>query len=100
MAVRGSGLERNGRAISAIAALILGNGCSMARGGDLSPPEPPVQAPARDPDIAVREEFEQAARTATIDAWRLFLARHPDHALAAPAKAKLAALEAAQRSKD
>ena len=74
--------------------------CGLAAGGAVNRPDPPVQAPARDPDIAVREEFEHAERVATAEAWQLFLARHPDHALAAIAKDKLAALEAMQRLKD
>lgn len=85
--------------IWALGAMLVGGGCAPAPGGELKKAYPPVQAPARDPDIAVQEEFQQAEETATVDAWRLFLARHPDHALAAAAKEKLAALEAAKRAK-
>lgn len=59
------------------------------------PPAVPTAAVAnvaRDGDIAIREEFERARALDTIAAWKLFLARHPDHPLAVPARARLAAL--------
>ena len=46
-------------------------------------------APARDPDIAVQEEFESARMSGTVAAWRLFIARHPDHRLAEDAREEL-----------
>jgi len=45
--------------------------------------------PPRDPDIAVREEFDAARARATPEAWELFLARHGDHRLAAEARKEL-----------
>jgi hypothetical protein len=43
-------------------------------------------APARPGEIAVREEFEAARRAGTAAAYDLFIARHPDHALAETAR--------------
>lgn len=45
----------------------------------------------RDPDIAVQEEFGMAESGNTAQGWRLFIARHPDHPLAAEARKRLAA---------
>ena len=46
----------------------------------------PDAAPARDGDVAVREEFHAAAEAATPEALRLFIRRHPDHPLAVEAR--------------
>jgi hypothetical protein len=43
----------------------------------------------RDPDIAVKEEFDAARARATVEAWELFLARHGNHRLAAEARKEL-----------
>lgn len=48
--------------------------------------------PARDGDIAIREELEAARRTATIAAFDLFIARHPGHPLEAVARREREAL--------
>jgi len=45
--------------------------------------------PPRDPDIAVREEFDMARAQNTAQAWELFIARHGDHRLAAEARKEL-----------
>ena len=45
--------------------------------------------PARDGDIAIREEFDIALQRNTIDALNLFIARHPGHPLAEMAAQKL-----------
>jgi len=47
----------------------------------------------RDPDIAVREEFEAARAKDTVASWELFIARHGDHPLAAQAKKELEKLQ-------
>ena len=44
---------------------------------------------ARDADAAVREEYEAARRQGRAQALQLFIARHPDHSLAAEARADL-----------
>ncbi|MCD2183865.1 hypothetical protein [Rhizobium sp. GN54] len=59
---------------------------AMAQSGE---GEPPTAAPARDPDIAVQEEFDAARRADTVKAWELFIARHPDHPLAREAQQQL-----------
>jgi hypothetical protein len=37
---------------------------------------------ARDGNIAIQEELDAARKAATIEAYDLFIARHPDHPLA------------------
>ena len=46
----------------------------------------------RDPEIAVREEYDLALAAGTKSALELFIARHADHPLAAEAEARLKAL--------
>jgi hypothetical protein len=45
--------------------------------------------PARDPKIAVQEEYETARQRGTVEALELFIARHPDDPLAGKARADL-----------
>ena len=45
--------------------------------------------PARDPNIAVEEEYQLARQRGTAEALELFIARHPDSPLAAKARADL-----------
>lgn len=45
--------------------------------------------PARNPEIAVAEEYEIARRRGTAEALELFIARHPDSPLAERARAEL-----------
>ena len=40
----------------------------------------------RDGDVAIREELEAARRSGTREAYDTFIARHPQHALAATAR--------------
>ena len=47
----------------------------------------------RDPDVAVQEEFDAARAGGTAKAWKLFLARHGDHRLAADAAKELKKLQ-------
>ena len=47
-----------------------------------------------DPEVAVRSEFAVARRAGTRAAYDLFIARHPDHPLAATARRELAAIAA------
>ncbi|AXS41376.1 hypothetical protein [Breoghania sp. L-A4] len=42
--------------------------------------------PARDGDVAVREEFDAAVRRDTPEGYELFILRHPDHPLAEEAR--------------
>jgi hypothetical protein len=48
--------------------------------------------PARDPQLAVEEEYQMARRQNTLQALELFIARHPDNPLAAKARADLRSL--------
>lgn len=50
--------------------------------------------PARDGNIAIREEFDAAVAQNTAAALELFILRHPDHPLAAEARLRLDALTA------
>jgi hypothetical protein len=45
--------------------------------------------PARDPEIAVEEEYQIARRRGTAEALELFIARHPDGPFAEKARADL-----------
>lgn len=67
------------------------NECALLQESETSllPPSTPspIANTARDPEIAVCEEFEIAAQQGTLEAYRLFIARHPDHELAKLAKA-------------
>ena len=44
--------------------------------------------PARDPKLAVEEEYQLARRLNTVQSLELFIARHPDDPLAARARAE------------
>ncbi|MGH6708464.1 MAG: hypothetical protein ACREEK_05790 [Bradyrhizobium sp.] len=45
--------------------------------------------PARDPKLAVEEEYQMARRLNTVQSLEFFIARHPDDPLAARARADL-----------
>jgi hypothetical protein len=49
--------------------------------------------PARDPQLAVQEEYQLARQRGTAQALELFIARHPDSPLAEKARADLAAMK-------
>ncbi|MFK4505992.1 hypothetical protein LPJ38_32065 [Bradyrhizobium daqingense] len=49
----------------------------------------PSMPMARDPSVAVAEEYEAARRTGTREAFELFIARHGDAPLAEQARAEL-----------
>ncbi len=62
---------------------------TLLAAGDLAmaqSPRSPVAAPARDGNIAIQEELDAVRRAGTREAYDLFIARHPDHPLAAAAK--------------
>lgn len=46
-------------------------------------------APARDGNIAIREEFDMAVEQGTAEAYDLFIRRHPDHPLTGEARRRL-----------
>jgi len=56
-----------------------------AAGGSAAAPSATANT-ARDPDIAVREEFEHLKSRNSIEALDLFIRRHPDHPLASEAR--------------
>jgi hypothetical protein len=61
-----------------------------ANAGDKPPASPErTMPPARNGEIAVKEEYEIARRRGTAEALELFIARHPDSALAERARAEL-----------
>ena len=41
----------------------------------------PISSPARDGNIAIQEELDAARRAGTVEAYDLFIARHPEHPL-------------------
>jgi hypothetical protein len=49
--------------------------------------------PARDPQLAVQEEYQLARQRGTVQALELFIARHPDSPLAEKARADVSALK-------
>jgi hypothetical protein len=65
---------------------------ACAPGGAPEEKAMPTSIAPRDPDIAVHEELDMARRKGTIAAYDLFLARHPDHALAQVARREREAL--------
>lgn len=46
-------------------------------------------APSRDGNIAIQEELEAARKAHTVEAYELFLERHPDHPLSTTAQQEL-----------
>ena len=54
-------------------------------------------APARDGNIAIREEYCAARKAGTVEAYDLFIARHPDHPLADRARRERARIERDRR---
>lgn len=61
-----------------------------ANAGEKPPASPErTMPPARSGEIAVQEEYEIARRRGTAEALELFIARHPDSALAERARAEL-----------
>jgi|SRR3954466_4298628 hypothetical protein len=60
------------------------NGKESAKAG-----RAPSMPMARDPSVAVAEEYEAARRTRTREAFELFIARHGDDPLAEQARAEL-----------
>lgn len=49
--------------------------------------------PARNPEVAVQEEYQMARQRGTVQALELFIARHPDSPLAEKARADLSAMK-------
>jgi hypothetical protein len=60
-----------------------------AAGGTPKPVPQDTTPPARDPNIAVEEEYQIARQRGTVPALELFIERHPDDPLAEKARANL-----------
>lgn len=62
----------------------------VAAAGETPKPAPQeTTPPARDPKIAVEEEYQIARKRGTVQALELFIQRHPDDPLAEKARADL-----------
>ena len=78
-----------------IAGLALGGAtCGGANEVKPQPPAPTELPRPRDGNIAVQEELDAARRAGAVEAYDLFIARHPDHPLAEVARRERAALAA------
>jgi hypothetical protein len=55
---------------------------------------------ARDGNIAIAQELDSARKADTVEAYDLFIARHPDHPLAEAARREREALLRRQRAPD
>ena len=72
-------------------ALLAGAAC----GGAMTPDQKPDEIiRARDGNIAIQQELDAARKAATLEAYDLFLARHPQHPLAEIARRERAELAA------
>lgn len=58
---------------------------AAAATSEMSPPARGSVPPARDGDIAIRQELDAARRANTLAAYDSFIARHPQHPLTAAA---------------
>jgi hypothetical protein len=63
-------------------ALVAAAACAPPKESPMDPDLPK----ARDGNVAIQQELEAARRAATAEAYDLFIARHPDHALAEVAR--------------
>jgi hypothetical protein len=80
-----------------LALALAGPACSME---NIVPPNPPDKAavpPARDGNIAIRQELDAARQAGTLEAYDLFIARHPQHPLAETARRERQRLAERQR---
>lgn len=100
-----SGRSAAGQALLAGAALLVGllglldpdliireRGVSMSKiasADEVKAPRDPTTPAARDPKLAVEEEYQLARRQGTAQALEIFIARHPEDPLAAKARADL-----------
>ena len=67
---------------SLLALALAGAACSTEEAVARRDSTPPGIQPARDGNIAIRQELESARNAGTVEAYDLFIARHPDHPLA------------------
>ena len=57
----------------------------------------PTSIPPRDGNIAIQQELDAARRAGTLEAYDLFIARHPRHPLVATARQERARVAAQRR---
>ena len=82
--------------IGPTAALIIGlAGAAYGHEAEMTASELP---PARDGNIAIQEELDAARRAGTVEAYDLFIARHPRHPLAEIARGERDRLVRGRRS--
>ena len=81
-----------------IALALTGAACAEAAEMSANKSDPPPLRPEGDPNRAVQAELDRARRAGTLEAYDLFLARHPDHRLAESARNERARI-AAQNGK-
>jgi hypothetical protein len=79
---------RRTEALSLLAAL-----AALPAAGPALTGEQRAVPPARSGDIAIAEELAAARAAGSLTAYRLFIARHPRHALAGEARRELRKLE-------
>ena len=74
-------------------------GAAVAAAPEMNPParRSTDLPPPRDPDVAVRQQFEAARRAGTAAAYDLFIARNSDHDLAKVARRERARLATSPR---
>ena len=81
----------------AAAALAAAAGTACAGEANMSAAkDEPEMRPARDGNIAIQEELDAARKAGTVEAYDLFIARHPRHPLAETARRERAALVASR----
>ena len=81
----------------AAAALAAAAGTACAGEANMSAAtDEPGMRPARDGNIAIQEELDAARKAGTLEAYDLFIARHPRHPLAEIARRERAALIASR----
>lgn len=72
-------------------AAVLATACAAQEPSVSDRHSPPFPA-ERDPQIAAQEEFDAALKASTVEAWDLFIRRHPDNPLTEAARAERAKL--------
>ena len=78
--------------------LLVAAAVADAPGGASQEVPMPTSIAPRDGNIAIQEELDAARRKGTLDAYDLFIARHPDHPLAEIARREREALERRRKS--
>ena len=80
-----------------ISLFFLAAACTAAASPGANQVNPNSLPPARDGNIAIQEELDAARRAGTVEAYDLFIARHPQHPLADQARQERARLKSRPR---